>query len=207
MDMFVRRFARAAAAAIAALHLASPPPARAEARDGTEFVRAFGDAALALLRARTDLRERADGLRALYRIHFDNDAIAAQVLGRAWRQASAAQRGELAALLEIYFTGLMAAQLADFADGEFRVLLSAPDGQQVVVLSQLADRRRRSHLNIGWRLAKSGADFRVRDLVVENVSVALHHRREFAAALRDSVADAEATIRLLRARIARLHGI
>jgi len=194
----------AATLAVAILQFAAAR-ARAEARDGTELVRAVGQAAFALLGDRSlNAPAREERLRALYREHFDGDGICAQVLGRAWRHATPAERRELADLVETYFAKLLATRLSEFSGSDFRVLLSEPDGDGVAVYSQLADQRQRKYLNIKWRLAKSGATYRIRDLVVENISVTLHQRREFAADIPEQGGNLAALKRALRNRIVKL---
>jgi phospholipid transport system substrate-binding protein len=186
-DRFMPAFLRFAGRLAAALAAAAALPAAADrprfaADDGTAFVR---EAAGAILRAAAAVGPsagaREEGLRAVYRAAFDGEAIAARVAGPAWRGAEAARRAAFAGLLERYFARIVASRLAEFAGARIEVAMSEPDGAGLAVYSRIVARDGRHALNLRWRLAKHGADFRIHDIAVENVSVSLHLRRTLLA--------------------------
>jgi phospholipid transport system substrate-binding protein len=192
MSTFIRFLRRAAAALASAAALpAAAERAHVEAIDGTAFVREVGGAMLGLP---GDTAARESRLRAIYRAKFDAEAIAAGVAGRAWRGAPQGRRAAFTELLERYFATALAARLAEIAEAKFDVTMSEPEGDGLVVYSRIESRERSLAVNVRWRLTKHGGEFRIRDLVVENVSVALYLRRELrgADAVRDDGLDAMA---------------
>ncbi len=180
----------------------APDAHAAETVDGTDIIRAIGDSVLAVLRGEGLARQaREERVRAVYRDHFDHPAIAATVMGRPWLQASPAQRQEFLALFELFVAKLLLAKLADFSSGAFQVLFSEPDGSRIVVFSQIVDRKTRSHINVKWRLAKTGPTFKVLDLEVEGMSLVLNHQKQLRELYQQNGETVDGVIRALQQRI------
>jgi phospholipid transport system substrate-binding protein len=166
--------------AVAAL-LAGTATAQPRVDDGQPLIRGMGEAVFAILgRPSTAKPHREAELRAVYRERFDRAAIAAFVVGRPWREASEAQRAAIADLLDAYAARFFASHLAGYAGAEFHVFFSEPDGDGVAISSQIVNAATRRHINLKWRLAKSGTGYIVRDVLIENVSLALTLKREIA---------------------------
>jgi phospholipid transport system substrate-binding protein len=117
-------------------------------------------------------------MRALYREHFDQQGIAAAVMGRAWAEATAAQRAEFLRALETYVARSYTTQLSEYAGERLVVVGSNAERDGIAVVSQIA--RKGGPLNVSWKLRKAGDGFKIRDVVIENVSLTLSLRRELA---------------------------
>lgn len=173
---FLGRMAAAFAGAAALPALAERPAF--EADDGTAFVRDAGNEIFRLMNDRgSSAAAREAGLRAVYRARFAGDVLAARVAGSAWRGAPAAGRAHFAGLLERYFVASLTKRLSEIAGARLDVTMSEPEGGGLVIYSRVVGREPGREVNVRWRLAKHGADFRIHDVLIENISVSLHLRR------------------------------
>src|SRR5262249_34985995 len=79
------------------------------------------------------------------------------------------------------------------------VLRSEVDGGVTVVVSLLVPHDTRAQgTEITWRLVNVGGSLRIRDVVIDKISVALSLRREFASLSREQNGDVDALIVALR---------
>lgn len=194
-------------AAIALLFTALSPSARADAGAApTDFVRAFGERAVAVLSdASLDAESRTVALRRLLNENFDVPAIGRFVLGRYWRAASADERSEFAALFEEMIVSTYARQLGNYAGETLSVdALRRSDDKGAVVGSRIL-RAGGPPIAVDWRLLRRGDGWRIVDVMVEGVSMALTQRAEFAAVIRSSGGVAGLNERL-RAKVAQNQG-
>jgi phospholipid transport system substrate-binding protein len=161
--------------------------------DGSELIRSLADQVLPVIANKgMSQAQRAERMRAIYRAHFDHQAIGAAVMGRVWQEASPEQRTHFLQALESYVAYSYAAQLSDYAGERLVVQGSTADGDGVVVMSQIA--RAQGPANVTWRLRKAGNGFKIRDVAIENVSMTLTLRRELAAAAQSRGGGAEAMV-------------
>lgn len=148
-----------------------------------EFITALSQRGLAILRDESlDKAAKAKKFRALYHAHFDRDAIASLVLGRASSDASPAERREMRDLLDAYISGLLVDRLGEYFGGFDGIVWSVDywttDGADVVVYSHIV--RSGKHLNVRWRLRqRADGTLKIRDVYFEHISLALTQKREF----------------------------
>jgi len=173
-------------AALLAGAVASPARA-AGAQAPTDFVRAFGDRAVAVLSdGDLDARGREAALRQLLKENFDVPIIGRFVLGRYWRSASEAQRTDFAVLFEETIVSTYARQLGRYAGETLAVEgVRQSDAKGALVGSRIL-RKSGPPIAVDWRLLRRGDDWRIVDVVVEGVSMALTQRAEYAAVIRSS---------------------
>jgi phospholipid transport system substrate-binding protein len=180
------------------------PQAAPPVDDGAEFIRNLSGSVIALVGENGLTRaQREDGLRALYRTHFDQLSIATFVMGRGWQETTPAQRQEFLALFERYVAAFAAEKLARFSGEKLTVLGTQSDGDGMLAISQIADRRTRSTINVNWRIRNVGGGYKIRDVAIENVSLALTLRRDLVQASQSGGATAVAMLEVLRAKVGR----
>jgi phospholipid transport system substrate-binding protein len=149
------------------------------------FIRGFADQGTALL-ADTDLSPhlRAQAFRRLFREGFALDAISRFVVGKHWRGASAAERAEFRDLFEHYIVATYTRHMDDYA-GESLTLGTARLGKaQSATVSSLILRPRSAPISVDWRLRQAEGSWRIVDVVIEGVSLAIAQRAEFASVIR-----------------------
>ena len=198
------RPAALAAALFAALALAAP--ARADAvSDGTEIIRSMSDTVIAILANKGLPRaQREERFRQIYRANFDHAIIAQSVMGRAWKEASPAVRQEYLQVFEVYIAKVYAAQLSSYSGEKLEIVKSEAEGPGATIESQIVDPKTGRTVKIQWRLRPTDGKQKVRDVVIENLSMALTQQREFAAVLQQRGGKPEGLVAAIREKIADL---
>ena len=134
-----------------------------------------------LLSAWADLAARLAEVDRLAQAAFDLDRTARIALGRYWKAASPEQQREFVLLFKDYVLTSYGRRFHAYADRSFKVLGARRDGEHVTVESVVEGGP--TPIRLDWRLAASGAGWRVLDVSVEGVSLLLTYRSEFAAVL------------------------
>lgn len=196
----LRRSVLIAAAALSAGALA---PAWA-APDPSRFISNLGNRALAVLGPNINLGQRQKRFRSLFRDDFDVPAIARFVLGRYWRQATPAQRHEFVRLFEQYVVMAYSSRLGQYHGETLRVLGSRPISGGAVVNSEIVRPSGAPPVKIEWRLNRSDDSFKITDVIVEGISMAITQRSEFASVIERHGGHVEGLLALLRQKIASL---
>lgn len=128
---------------------------------------------------------REERFRAIYRAHFDNAAIAAAVAGAAWQHANTAERARFLAVFENYVVKVYAGQFGSYNGERLLVRASEPDGPGAIVTTNIVDAQGEGGrpLELKWRLRPGTDGLRIRDVLVQNISMMLQQRREFSSVL------------------------
>jgi phospholipid transport system substrate-binding protein len=197
-------FPSLAAALLAAFALAAP--ARADAvGDGSQVIRSMADTVVAILANRgLPKPQREERFRQIYRANFDHAIIAASVMGPTWKSTAPAVQQEYLAVFETYIAKVYAAQLSTYSGEKFEVTRGEPDGPGATIESRIVDSRSGRTVDIKWRLRPTAGQMKVRDVLIENISMAQTQRREFAAVLQRRGGKAEGLIAAIREKIADL---
>ena len=178
---------------------AARPVAAVETGDPAAFVRHFGEQAIAVLADQGlagDQREQA--FRELLTAGFDVKTIGRFVLGRYWRKATEAERAEYGRLYEDLIVATYARQLSSYAGEGLKVAgVRQQDGKSALVASRFL-RAEGEPVQLDWRLLRRGDTWRIVDVVVEGMSMALSQRSEFKAVIRGSGGRVEALLEKLR---------
>ena len=98
---------------------------------------------------------------------------------RNWRVASKAQRREFSSLFEDYLVHYYGQRFAQYGGETLRVNGSKSDPAGVIVTSQII-RPQGPPIEVDWRLVVSDGRYRISDVSIDGVSMALTQRSEFA---------------------------
>lgn len=193
-----------AAALLPALAFAAP--ARADAvSDGTQLIRSMADTVVAILANKgMPKAQREERFRQIYRANFDHAIIAASVMGPTWKTASPQAQQEYLQLFETYIAKVYAAQLSTYAGEKLDVVRGEADGPGATIESRIFDPKSGRTVEIKWRLRPTAGQMKVRDVLIENISMSQTQRREFAAVLQQRGGTAEGLIAAIREKIAEL---
>jgi phospholipid transport system substrate-binding protein len=191
--------ALAALAGLLVLCAVARPGAAQTADDPVRFVRDFGERAVAMM---ADPALAPDQRRQTFRLmlveDFDIETAGRFVLGRAWRGATAAQRSEYLSLFEGLIVATYTRQLESYGGESLAVDgLRSRDEKRAVVATRIL-RAEGAPIRVDWRLRRLGQSWRIIDVVVEGVSMAITQRSEFKAALRASGGKIEGLLAKLR---------
>jgi phospholipid transport system substrate-binding protein len=185
---------------LAAGAMLSRLPAMA-APDASAFISNLGDQALAVL-AQPGLgaAQRQARFAALFHEGFALDRIGRFVLGRYWRVATPQQQQEFLRLFEQYIVVTYSARFSQYKGEQFRVLGSRPDGDETVVASQIL-RPGAAPVQANWHLILEGGTYRIVDVTVGGISMAVTQRSEFASVIQRSGGQVSGLIDLLRQKV------
>src|SRR5688572_8318974 len=178
-----RRIPFFAAAFLAALALGAP--ARADAvSDGQQLIRSMGETVIAILANKgLPKAQREERFRQIYRANFDHAIIAASVMGPTWKTTAPQAQQEYLSVYETYIAKIYAAQLSTYSGEKLDVTKGEADGPGATIESRIVDPKSGRTVEIKWRLRPTGGQMKVRDVLIENISMAQTQRREFAAVL------------------------
>ena len=177
--------------------LAAHPPAAAAA-DPTALINNLGREALAVLGKGTNESQRVARFRELLRADFDVPGIARFVLGRYWNTATEDQRAEFVKLFENYVALAYATRLAEYAGEQFKVTGSRPDGDGAIVSSQILRPAGSAPIKVDWRLTGRNGNYKLSDVSVDGISMAVTQRSEFASVIQHNGGQLQGLIAMLR---------
>ena len=148
--------------------------------DPTDFIVILGNQGLEVIRSSATLDQKATYFHQVLRQDFDLSDISRFVLGPYWRVASKAQRREFRALFEDYLVRFYGQRFAQYGGESLRVNGSRTDPAGVIVTSQII-RSQGPPIKVDWQLVVSDGRYKISDISIDGVSMALVQRSEFAA--------------------------
>ncbi len=185
--------------------LPSVAPAAAEEsanREARTFLAALGERAIEVARDKTSTREDQESrMRALLREGFDLKVLARVVLGKHWRRL---ERGQRADFVELFEDAMVRQTLTIFSryTGEtFDITGAGADRTNPKLIKVSMDVKRSNGAllaKVYWRIRKVGENFKVVDIVVEGVSMALTLRQEYGAVIEKSQSKVDGLLEALR---------
>ena len=194
-SMVSRRFLLSSLAlALASLAVHTAPPARADGTTDTsgaaQFLQWLGDQAITTLRSpNMSLEQREAVFRQLLAQGFDIPFIGRFVLGRYWNQATPEQRDEYTRLFGEFLLKTYSRRLGGYAGESFRVVGAKPAGERDALVHTRIERPSGPPLECDWRIRAESNQYKIIDVMVENVSMALTQRQEFTSVVGSSGMD------------------
>lgn len=166
-----------------------------------QFIRVLSSEALALATDKTlTSRDRLAKISGLLSEGFDMPWIAQFVLGRNWRNASQSEREEYSSLFKAILEHSYSRQFTDYS-GQKILILGHKLGSRnyMFVRSRIFDPERSNiDINVNWRLVPAGNSFKIVDIVIEGVSMAVTQRNEYASVLQRNGDSIPALINAMR---------
>ena len=156
-------------------------PRFAEAgEDPADFIRILGNQGLEVIRSSATLDQKTTYFHQMLGRDFALTDISRFVLGPYWQVASKAQRREFRSLLKDYLVHYYGQRFAQYGGETLRVIGSRTDPAGVLVTSQII-RPQGPPIEVDWRLAVSDGRYKISDVSIDGVSMALTQRSEFVA--------------------------
>lgn len=161
----------------------------ADGKEAETFIQDLGDRGIAMLTGKSlSKTERRNRFESLFVTAFDYERIGKFVLGQFRRSVSASEMKEYLDLFRGMVVRVYAARFGEYNDEKFQTLGSRIIDRKVdtVIVSSKIIRRNDSKVMIEWHLYKHrNGDFKIFDVVVEGVSMALTQRSEFSSILQN----------------------
>lgn len=135
------------------------------------------------------LEEREDKFRTLLRNDFAMKDIGRFVVGTYWRRMNPEQRGEYLKLFSEWVLKTYSIRLGGYTGEQFKVLNTTPAGQHDVLVKTRIDKSAGNGFNASWRVRKVDGGYKIIDIYVEGVSMAITQRSEFESILQRQGVD------------------
>ena len=193
----MRRSFLTAAFVMLAGALAPAIPAAAAA-DPTAVISNLGSRALEVLGKNSPQSQRVARFRELLREDFDVPEISRFVLGRYWNVATEEQRAEFLKLFEEYIALAYSTRLAEYTGETFKVTGSRPDADGAIVSSQILRPAGAAPVKVDWRLIRRNGAYKISDVSVDGISMAVTQRSEFASVIQHNGGQVQGLITMLR---------
>ncbi len=165
------------------------PPSSIRAGEPTNEIRTALNKGLAVL---NDESLRVDGknehmkrLREIVRPLFNFKEMARRSLGRHWRDMTPKARTEFVAVFTDLLESTYANRIDLYKDGEISFVREVVDEDYARVDSKVTDTKGTDY-SVSYKLLREDGDWRIYDVVVENVSLINNYRAQFGRIIRKS---------------------
>ena len=168
------------------------------AADPAALINNLGLRALEVLGKNATQAQRVERFRQLLREDFDVPGIGRFVLGRYWNAATEEQRAEFLRLFEDYVALAYSTRLAEYTGETFKVTGSRPEANGAVVSSQIIRPAGAPPVKVDWRLTERNGVYKITDVSVDGISMAVTQRSEFASVIQHNGGQVQGLITMLR---------
>jgi phospholipid transport system substrate-binding protein len=196
--MMCRRFFTISGFALGAA-LAPSLPAAADT-DAVEFIDSLGNQALEVIRDGTSLSQKQTYFHQLFSQDFDLSAISRFVLGSHWRVASEAERQEFQRIFEDHVMMIYGPRHAEYRAQSLKVMGKRLDPDGLTVTSQIIRPLGVAPIPVNWRLSVSDCLYKISDIVIDGISMAMTQRSEFAQMIQRNGGQTESLLAAMRQR-------
>ena len=145
----------------------------------------------------TTAKQKA-AFRKLLNRNFDLNTIARFSLGRHWRTANKAQRDEYVSLFKDMIVDVYSQRFSDYEGQTLTVSGSRKEGERDILVHSLLEQDAGPDVKVDWRVRKRDGRYKVVDVIVEGVSMALTQRSDFSSVVQRGGGKMEALLAHLR---------
>jgi phospholipid transport system substrate-binding protein len=184
---------------------ATQPADDDETKAARAVVQRIADQATDILK-RKDSSARQAAFGKLFEDNFNAAAIGRFVLGRHREGLSGDQFDRFMGVFHDLVAKTTAARLADYAGEKLKILDVKYNGGHWTVISQAAPKGR-APVRFDWIVARAKGGPKVVDIRVENLSMAITERDEFASVLKDSNGQIDGLITFMQTKIQSLDAV
>lgn len=142
------------------------------------------DEVMTVLKENKDRRKLVELAEQKVLPHFDFTEMTRLAVGRAWRDANDAQKKSLENAFRTLLVNTYTAALTQAAKSDQSVEVKparVPAGQNEVVVKTLVKESGRPAIPIDYSMRRSGSEWKVYDVVVENLSLITNYRNTFSS--------------------------
>jgi phospholipid transport system substrate-binding protein len=145
--------------------------------------------------------ERQRRFEGLLDTDFDVPKIASFVLGHYWQKASDAERQQFTAVFRDFMIRTYSQRFTEYDSDSFRIIRQREESAtSTVVYSEIGEAGSDQAVKVEWRVADKDG-YKITDLTVDGISMALAQREEFSSSLQRSGGDLQSLIRQLQVKM------
>ncbi len=138
----------------------------------------------------------------LFNNALDLDFIGQFVLGRNWRTATPAQRKEFISVYRQLNVSTWSKRFDEFKGKEFVFKGTSPSNSKgQVFVNTVVPMDQGEPAKVAWRVREKNGTYKVVDIVIENVSLAITARNEYTAFIKNNPGGLDALIANLKSKI------
>lgn len=129
---------------------------------------------------------------------FDMNTLGRFALGRYWRVATPQQRQEYQTLFRKMVVEVYAARFEDYKGQTFETKNFRTDGKRDVIVTSHIIPQSGTTIQVDWRVRYKDGKYKVVDIIVEGVSMAVTQRADFSAVIQRGGGDIETLLAHLK---------
>ncbi len=154
--------------------------------DPKQFIQTLASKAIATLSDKDGtLAERENKFRNILRNEFAMRNLARFVIGVHWRRMGRQQRKSYQKLFSEWVLKTYSSRLGGYSGQTFKVTRTSSVGRgDIIVHSRIIQTNGTAPIKCNWRLRKFKGQFKIIDIYVEGISMAVTQRSEFAAIIK-----------------------
>ena len=163
------------------------------------FIARLADQAITILRSSSNKMENREAqFRDLLSAGFDMPFIARFVLGKHWRKATPQQRVDYQALFREFILKSYSRRLGGYSGEAFTIAGAKAAGKKDVMVKTRIEQPGGRPIIAVWRVRPHNGQYKIIDIMVEGISMAVTQRSEFNAVVRQQ--GMQGLLQALRAR-------
>jgi phospholipid transport system substrate-binding protein len=181
--------------------------ARAQGADtarAAQFVQAAGQELVSALNSNAPVAQRRQQVAAILRRVVDIEGVGRFILGRWWRQASAAEQQEYIRLFEETLIRNLSARFGEYQGVRFSLGRSQQRAEEDVLVNTVIERPNIAPFALDWRVGNVNGQPKVVDVIAEGTSLRLTQRSEYSAVIQRNNGQVSALLAAMRNQIQQL---
>ncbi len=165
------------------------------------FITDMGEQAVSFLGDETLSREEKEAkFRDLLTAHFDTRTIGRFVMGMNWRRLSDAQKKDYMKLFNDAIIRVYSARFSDYTGQEFVIERVTATSEHDSLVHSYISPRAGQKIPVTWRVRTRDGQHRIIDVAIENISLALSTKSEFASIIQRNGGDPAVILDYIRKR-------
>ena len=170
-----------------------------ESKAAEDFIDKMASDAISFLgNADLSVEQKQKKFNRLLTRSFDMNTIGRFALGRYWRTASAEQRDEYQALFREMIVDVYSRRFGEYDGQKLEIRGSRKDSEKDVTVQSFIVPDSGSEIQVDWRVRHKNGQYKVIDVMVEGVSMALTQRSDFSSVIQRGGGDLSVLIAHLR---------
>ncbi|MBP3346902.1 MAG: ABC transporter substrate-binding protein [Alphaproteobacteria bacterium] len=155
-----------------------------------------------IINANISQKEKDTRFEKLFNNALDLDFIGKFVLGRAWRTATPQQRKDFIATYRELNIKTWSKRFDEFKGKNFIFKGTTPSNSpNQIFVNTTVPMDQGEPAKVVWRVKQNGSQFKVVDIIIENVSLAITARNEYAGFIKNNAGGVDALIKDLQAKV------
>ncbi len=174
-----------------------------QAKDAGDFIQKLSDKVIAVVAEKGTNSVEVEKFSALFTPAIDSPEVSRFILGRYWRQATPDQQKEFISLFEQINVLIWSKRFNEYNGEILEISGSTKDNDRYIVDSSIKSPNGKS-ISVQWAVHLVGSSFKIVDITVEGVSMAITNRSDYASAIQSQGGKMDGLLDVMRKKVAAL---